>query len=146
MNPHLTREGGTLHQAESTAELAELIGAKNLATTIKRYNEAIAFGTVGSLSPPRTTLKGTPKPILTAPFFAAPVCAGITYTMGGIAIDGDARVLREDDSAIEGLYAAGTTTGGLEGGSASGYVGGLSQSVITGLLAAEDAARQSEYN
>ena len=80
------------------------------------------------------------------PFFAAPVCAGITYTMGGIAIDGDARVLREDDSAIEGLYAAGTTTGGLEGGSASGYVGGLSQSVITGLLAAEDAARQSEYN
>lgn len=146
VNPHLTREGGTLHQADSTAELAELIGTKNLATTIKLYNEAIAFGTVGSLSPPRTTLKETPKPILTAPFFAAPVCAGITYTMGGIAIDGDARVLREDDSFIEGLYAAGTTIGGLEGGSASGYVGGLSQSVITGLLAAEDAARQSENN
>ena len=87
-----------------------------------------------------------PEPIRTAPYYAAPVCAGITYTMGGIAIDGDARVLRADDSPIEGLYAAGTTTGGLEGGSASGYVGGLSQSVITGLLAAEHVAGKASGN
>jgi predicted oxidoreductase len=59
---------------------------------------------------------------------------------GGIALDGDARVLRTDDSPIEGLYAAGTTTGGLEGGSSAGYVGGLSKSAITAFLAAEHAA------
>lgn len=140
VNPHLTREGGTLHRADSVPELAALIGAADLEATVAAYNQAVGTGAIGALAPPRTTLKGTPEPIRAGPFYAAPVCVGITYTMGGIAIDGDARVLRPDDSAIAGLYAAGTTTGGLEGGSASGYVGGLSQSVITGLLAAEHAA------
>jgi len=143
VNPHLTREGGTLHQAESLSGLSglsALIGTAGLVATVEGFNQAVDSGAIGSLSPERTTLKGTPQAIRTAPFYAAPVCAGITYTMGGIAIDGDARVLRADDSPIDGLYAAGTTTGGLEGGSASGYVGGLSQSAITGLLAAEHAA------
>lgn len=140
VNPHLIREGGTLHQADSLPALASLIGTPDLETTVAGYNAAVESGALASLSPPRTTLKGKPQPIRTAPFYAAPICAGVTYTMGGVAIDGDARVLRGDDSPIEGLYAAGTTTGGLEGGSASGYVGGLSQSAITGLLAAEHAA------
>jgi fumarate reductase flavoprotein subunit len=74
------------------------------------------------------------------PFRAAPVVAGITYTMGGVSIDGNARVLSIDDTPIEGFYAAGATTGGLEGGSGVGYVGGLSKSAVTGLLAAEHAA------
>jgi fumarate reductase flavoprotein subunit len=34
-------------------------------------------------------------------------CPGITYTMGGIAIDGHARVLNDADLPIPGLYAAG---------------------------------------
>jgi fumarate reductase flavoprotein subunit len=140
VNPHLLREGGTLHRADSLTELAAMIGTPDLGATVEAFNKAVDTGAIGSLSPPRTTLKGTPQPIRTAPFYAAPICAGVTYTMGGIAVDGDARVLRADDSTIEGLYAAGTTTGGLEGGSASGYVGGLSQSAITGLLAAEHAA------
>jgi fumarate reductase flavoprotein subunit len=62
--------------------------------------------------------------------------------MGGIAIDADARALRPDDTIIEGLYAAGAATGGLEGGANVGYVGGLSKSAITGLRAAEHAAAQ----
>jgi fumarate reductase flavoprotein subunit len=43
------------------------------------------------------------------------------------------------------LFAAGATTGGLEGGPAAGYVGGLMKAVVFGLLAAECAAggRQS---
>ncbi len=146
VNPHLTREGGTLHRADTLENLAILIGTRELPFTINAYNRAVERRSFNSLSPPRTTLKGTPIAIRKAPFYAAPVCAGITYTMGGIAIDGDARVLRGDDSVIEGLYAAGTTIGGLEGGSASGYVGGLSQSVITGLLAAEHAAEMKEVS
>lgn len=128
-----------MHQADNLAELASLTGAPNLGITVEEFNTAVDPGAIGFLSPPRTTLKGQPQPIRTAPFCAAPICAGITYTMGGIAIDGDARVLRADDSPIDGLYAAGTTAGGLEGGSASGYVGGLSQSAIIGLFAAEHA-------
>jgi fumarate reductase flavoprotein subunit len=60
--------------------------------------------------------------------------------MGGIAIDGDAQALRPDDTIIEGPYAAGAATSGLEGGINIGYVGGLSRFAITGLRAAEHAA------
>jgi fumarate reductase flavoprotein subunit len=62
--------------------------------------------------------------------------------MGGIAIDGNGRVRRPDASTIEGLYAAGGCTGGLEGGGALGYVGGLIKACVFGLRAAEDAARR----
>ncbi len=37
---------------------------------------------------------------------------------------------------IEGLYAAGSATGGTEGGPNAAYIGGLSKAVITGLRAA----------
>ena len=65
------------------------------------------------------------------------MCAGITYTMGGIVIDEFARVLDTGGSVIPGLFAAGTTTGGLEGGPAIGYVGGLVRSSVMGFRAAE---------
>ena len=61
--------------------------------------------------------------------------------MGGILIDGQARVLGKHRQPIVGLYAAGATTGGLEGGpvgSAVGYIGGLIKSSVMGLRAADD--------
>ena len=94
------------------------------------------------LSPPRSAKSGAPRPIETPPFYAIPICAGITNTFGGIAIDGHGRVRRPDGSVIEGLYAAGGCTGGLEGGGALGYVGGLIKACVFGLRAGEDAARR----
>ncbi len=143
-NPHLRKEGGTLHEAADLAELAQLIGAPaaQFEATVAVYNAAVDEGSIGALKPERRTDKGVPVAIRTPPFYAAPVCAGITYTMGGVAIDGHARVLRLDDTAIKGLYAAGATTGGLEGGPGVGYVGGLAKSAVTGLRAAEHAAGQ----
>ena len=73
-------------------------------------------------------------------FIAIPVCAGITYTMGGIAIDGHARVKHRDGGVIDGLYAAGSATGGIEGGKLAGYIGGLSKAATFGFRAAEHAA------
>ena len=146
-NPHLPNEGGTLHAADTLEELAEKIGLSDivlmnrvLSEIVQDYNSTLKNGTFGALSPSRSTVKGSPQPIRTPPFYAAPTRAGITYTMGGIAIDADARALRPDDTIIEGLYAAGAATGGLEGGANVGYVGGLSKSAITGLRAAEHAA------
>jgi fumarate reductase flavoprotein subunit len=66
----------------------------------------------------------------------------ITNTTGGIAIDGHGRVKRPDGSAIAGLYAAGGTTGGLEGSGALGNVGGLIKACVFGLRVAEHAAGQ----
>ncbi len=68
------------------------------------------------------------------------MCAGITYTMGGIRVNEHACALRADGSIIEGLYALGSSTGGLEGGPAVGYTGGLAKSGVTALVAAEHAA------
>jgi len=146
-NPHLPNEGGTLHITDTLEELSEKIGLSNtvisnrvLSQTVDDYNAALKNESFGALLPSRSTAKGSPQPIRTPPFYAAPARAGITYTMGGVAIDGDARALRPDDTVIEGLYAAGASTGGLEGGAKVGYVGGLSKSAITGLRAAEHAA------
>ena len=61
--------------------------------------------------------------------------------MGGVAIDRDSRVLRDGGDAIGGLYAAGSSTGGIEGGPHAAYIGGLSKAVITGMRAAEHVAK-----
>ena len=47
------------------------------------------------------------------PFLAYAVTAGITFTFGGLRVGPDAAVLREDDTPIRGLYAAGEITGGF---------------------------------
>jgi succinate dehydrogenase/fumarate reductase flavoprotein subunit len=143
-NSQLLAGGGTLHQAETLEGLAELAGlpAEQLAATVANYNDAVRADRLGTLLPARSTRSGTPQPIATPPFYAIPICAGITNTFGGIAIDGHGRVKRPDGSIITGLYAAGGATGGLEGGGAYGYVGGLIKACVFGLRVAEDAARR----
>ncbi|MEI9806247.1 MAG: FAD-binding protein [Pseudolabrys sp.] len=93
---------------------------------------------------PRRAARGRPQlcRLRTAPFFVIPVCAGITATMGGLMIDDHARVLTPDRKVISALYAAGTSFGGTDGGDVAGYVGGLIQAGVFGMLAAQDAAGQ----
>lgn len=58
--------------------------------------------------------------------------------MGGLEIDVHARVVDENDEPIPGLYAAGGTSSGLEGGPIAGYIGGLAKAYCTALLASEE--------
>ncbi len=141
-NPQLERGGGTFHRAGTIEALAELAGLSpdGLNETVTAYNAAIRTGDLMPLMPPRSTKSGPPKPIEVPPFVAIPICAGITNTMGGIATDGHGRVRRPDGSIVAGLYAAGGATGGLEGGGALGYVGGLIKACVFGFRAAEDIA------
>jgi succinate dehydrogenase/fumarate reductase flavoprotein subunit len=69
---------------------------------------------------------------------AVRVIASITHTIGGIRIDERARVLREDGSPVDALWAAGVDAGAVSTG---GYASGLAQALVLGLAAAEDAAR-----
>src|SRR5690606_39116583 len=142
-NPNLVKAGGTVLQAATVAALAALMGvpAERLERTVAAYNEALAAGRPEALSPRRTSTRIAAFPVAAAPFYAVPLCAGITYTMGGIATDPDGQVLREGGGSIEGLYAVGAATGGLEGGSGAGYVGGLIKAATFGLRAAERIAR-----
>lgn len=137
-NPSLVIGGGEVVEAGSLAALAEALElpAAALAATVDAYNAALSVGDGARLEPPRSNLAAARR-IETAPFLAIRLCAGVTYTFGGIAHDENGRVLDGSGRAIEGLFAAGATTGGLEGGPRNGYVGGLSKAAIFGLRAAE---------
>jgi fumarate reductase flavoprotein subunit len=69
--------------------------------------------------------------------YAVHVIAGITHTIGGVRIDASARVIHEDGTPIDGLYAAGADAGGISTG---GYCSGLASALVFGRIAAESAA------
>jgi FAD binding domain-containing protein len=140
-NPLLLEAGGTLHRAGTIAELAGLIGIapQRLEGLVDEYNAAVDAGTLHLLSPQRRSDRYRAWPIRSAPFHAMPICAAITNTMGGIAVDGNGAVLDRSDMPMPGLFAAGSTIGGLDGGPSAGYVGGLIKATIA-LRAAEAIA------
>lgn len=134
-NSLLQKGGATIHRSDTLAGLAKLAGlpADALAATVSAHNIAVETGRFDALDPPRTNNPVNPaQAIMVPPFFAVPVCAGITYTMGGVAIDGQCRVEHKDGGVIDGLYAAGSTTGGHEGGPVAGYTGGLGKATTFG--------------
>ncbi len=141
-NNTLVTNGGTLFKAGSIAALAGMlrVNAAGLEATVREHNAALASGKLDQLKPGRSATRRKPMALNTAPFYGAPACGGLTYTMGGVCINAQAQVLRADGTTISGLYAAGAVTGGLEGGPAVGYAGGLMKALIFGLLAAEHVA------
>jgi fumarate reductase flavoprotein subunit len=78
-------------------------------------------------------------PPLEPPLHAAWVTGALAHTQGGLAVDSCARVLRQDGTVIEGLYAAGGAAAGLAGRGGEGYLpgNGLAQSFALGLIAGE---------
>lgn len=140
-NPWLVAAGGRGVSADTLADLAQEAGlpADTLAATITGHNAFVDSGIPQAA--PRSTGRYHALPVRTGRFHALPLCAGITHTMGGLRINASAQVLRPDGGAIAGLYAAGSCTGGLEGGPARGYVGGLSKAAVFGLIAADTIAQ-----
>jgi fumarate reductase flavoprotein subunit len=146
-NPNLVTGGATIFCQPTIEQLcarAQLPVA--VVATVATYNAALRAGMMPAGQPRRTGSPDLPLPLAQAPFYAIPLCAGITYTMGGIHIDGDARALREDGSIVPGLYAAGASTGGLEGGPREGYIGGLLKAGVMGLRAAQSIAAEAGAN
>ena len=137
-NPWLMDNEGDIFQHATIEGLAQKIGVgdTNLGRTVEQYNRAVQSNDPSSLAVPRT---GKPKP-LRSPYYGLKVVPGITFTMGGVLVDGRCEALNLDDKPIGGLYAAGDTIGGLMGGYRGGYTGGLMQAVVTGILAGENAA------
>jgi len=138
-NPWLMDNEGDIFHHQTIEGLAQEIGfdAANLAKTVDQYNRAVQSNNTSSLPVPRT---GNPK-TLRPPFYGLKVVPGITFTMGGILINGRGEALNGAEKPIQQLYAAGDAIGGLMGGHLGGYTGGLMQAVVTGILAGENAAR-----
>jgi fumarate reductase flavoprotein subunit len=137
INPTLERCGATVFRAATPAALAAQIGVdpQALNETVETYNRALREDKAETLTVPRS---GSPAPLDANALMAVAMAVGITNTMGGIAIDAQMRVQRRGGGHIRALYAAGGTTGGLEGGGTLGYVGGLIKALVTGLLAGEN--------
>lgn len=74
------------------------------------------------------------------PFYAVPVLPGDVGTYGGVVTDEQARVLREDGSVIEGLYATGVSTASVMGTSYPGAGSSVGPSFVWGYVAAKSAA------
>ena len=130
LNPSFPAAGGRVFEAPTVDRLAEILAMPALAGTVAAHN-------AGRHEPVRTVGRFPAKPIAEPPFRAIRAAAGITYSMGGLAIDPAARVLDAGGRPIPGLYAAGSAAGGLEGGPRAAYLGGLAKAVATGLRAAE---------
>ena len=126
-------EDGSLIKAESLAEIARQTGMNPdiLEETVTRFNSYARHGIDKEFrrgdgiydryySDP--TVKPNPNlaPLEKAPFWAVRVYPGDLGTKGGLLTDEYARVLREDGSAIEGLYASGNSTASVMGGTYPG--------------------------
>lgn len=126
---------GIVEQADTVEELAEKVGlpADTLKATIEQYNAAVESGKDEFGRAIFT------QPLTTAPFYCVKVAAGGVMTFGGLTLDDQCRVLKEDGSVIEGLYSAGEATGGYR---AYGYVCGdaNAHAAVTGKVAGESAA------
>jgi hypothetical protein len=96
-------------KADSIDELAALTGidAGGLASTIERYNAAVAAERDEDLG--RTFL---PAPIAQPPFYAMENHGIALLTYAGIDVDSDLRVRREDGAVFSNLYAIGEAIGG----------------------------------
>lgn len=134
-NPVLVKRGRSLAELAATAGLP----ADALADTVMRYNRFIErgmdtdFGRIG----PGT---GAPLPIRTPPFYAIQLYPMTRKSMGGLAIDREARVLDGAQRPIPGLFACGEVTGvaGINGrfGGSGTFLG---PSVLIGRVAGRSA-------
>jgi len=90
-----------------------------------------------SRAPTATDPSTLPFPVSAQARVAVRVSPGITHTIGGLRVDERGRVLREDGTRVDGLFAAGADVGGISTG---GYASGLASALVLGLTAAESAA------
>ena len=76
----------------------------------------------------------------TAPYYAIKVTAGVHHTMGGLTINTNTEVLKEDGSVIPGLFAAGEVTGGVHGANRLGG-NAVADFVVFGRIAGAAASK-----
>lgn len=146
-------ESGVIVKADTLAELAEKTGlpADAFAATVERFNGFARTGVDedfkrGQSAYDRYYGDPTNKPnpnlgeIKQGPFYAAKMVPGDLGTKGGIRTDVRGRALRDDDSVIDGLYAAGNVSSPVMGHTYPGPGGTIGPAMTFGYLAALDIA------
>lgn len=128
------QEAGAVQHADDVASLASLIGC----------NESTLQRTLESVRPGQDALTGRRfQRQLHAPFHAVRVTGALFHTQGGLDIDANTHVLREDGTPLPNLLAAGGAARGVSGNAVWGYLSGngLLSAVAGGHIAAQTATR-----
>ncbi|TDZ98166.1 3-ketosteroid-delta-1-dehydrogenase [Mycobacteroides salmoniphilum] len=146
-------EAGIAHRADSLAALAPMAGIPQdeFLATVRRFNESSAAGDDIDFhrgrsaydryyGDPTVTPNPNLRPLHAGPFYAVRMVLSDLGTCGGLRADERARVLREDGSVMEGLYAIGNTAANAFGATYPGAGATIAQGLVYGYIAAQHAA------
>lgn len=139
---------GTWVRADSIPELAEAIGvpADALVASVERFNGFCESGVDEDFGRGEDeydtffTGGAGPTPCDQAPFYAARFVLSDLGTKGGLVTDAAGRVLREDGSHIQGLYAASNSAASVFGTVYPGPGAPLGSAMVFASLAVRDLA------
>jgi 3-oxosteroid 1-dehydrogenase len=156
--PKAWLDSGIVKEANSFEELAAKIDvpAANLRATAERFNELARRGHdddfnrgdnaydnyYGDPTLPNPNLYPLGKP----PYYAFQIIPGDLGTSGGLRTDEFARVLRDDDSVVKGLYAVGNASAAVMGRSYAGAGATIGPAMTFGYVAAKHIASTSDVN
>ena len=128
------------------------VNAENLQHTIKQFNSAVRLGNfdrtvlddcrTDGLEPEKTHWA---RRIDTPPYSAYPLRPGITFTYLGVRVDRQARVILEDGTPTQNMFAAGEIMAGNVLG--QGYLAGIGMTIgsVFGRIAGREAASHVGY-
>jgi succinate dehydrogenase/fumarate reductase flavoprotein subunit len=144
---------GLAHRAATVEGLAQKVDLPDLPETVARFNLMAAQGHDDDFQrgesaydryygDPTVTPNPNLAPLDHGPFYAVQVVPGDLGTCGGVRADGLARALREDGSAIEGLYATGNCAGNAFGRFYPGPGATIGQGLTFAYVAAMHAAEK----
>jgi succinate dehydrogenase/fumarate reductase flavoprotein subunit len=150
--PRAWLESGVVKAAVTWEEMAAKIGvpANQLAETARRFNELARKGHdddfnrgdsvydnyYGDPTLPNPNL----HPLGGPPYYAFRIVLGDLGTSGGLRTDEYARVLRDDDTVVPGLYAVGNTAAPVMGRSYAGAGATIGPAMTFGFVAAKHVA------
>ncbi|MFC9995992.1 3-oxosteroid 1-dehydrogenase [Nocardia sp. NPDC127526] len=149
-------KSGALTTAPTLAELANKIGvpADHLTSTVHRFNDFAQSGQDTDFHRGASAYdryygdpRQHPNPNLGAlevgPYYAAKLVPGDLGTKGGLTTDVTGRVLRQDGSIIDGLYAAGNASAPVMAHTYAGPGATIGPALVFAYLAARHAADRS---
>lgn len=153
--PQRWYDAGIAVRSDDFGDLAAKMGVPvdDLCATVARFNENASAGQDLDFQrgrsaydryygDPTVTPNPNLRPLMKGPFYAVKMVLSDLGTCGGLRADDHARVLREDGTVIDGLYAIGNTAANAFGHTYPGAGATIAQGLVYGYIAALDAARR----
>ncbi|ODR25198.1 3-ketosteroid-delta-1-dehydrogenase [Mycolicibacterium porcinum] len=153
--PQTWYDAGIAVKADSFDDLATKmqVPVEDFVATVTRFNENAFAGEDPDFErgrsaydryygDPTVTPNPNLRPLVKGPFYAVKMVLSDLGTCGGLRADDRARVLREDGTVIDGLYAIGNTAANAFGHTYPGAGATIAQGLVYGYIAARDAAEE----